>query len=294
MELDPNIDWVGVSNLMNQIRTLYPNMAWMLDEPDLRNVIIQAGIEQWDEGRVTAAVQGTEWWKARNESARSFSQLMNTDPASAEQQVQAFKSQILLFAGQNGLTISDNEALYMAWDGLKTGKSQQEWQAGIAKAYIGERGQDPKALGRTLNTMAADYAVPLSADTLKQWEMNVLSGTADEQTFRAYLAEQAKSLFPSLSNAIDRGITVKQYVAPYQEIAAQELGINPTEIDWRDPKWNVAIHRSTTNGPVAMSLSEWTKELRTNAVYGYDQTQKAQEEASQLGQALLQRFGRAA
>lgn len=294
MELDPNVDWEAVNNLINQIRSLYPNMAWMLDIPELHDVLIKAGTEQWDEGRITAAIQATQWWKDRNASGRAFEQLQQTDPASANQQADQLKNQILAWAGAQGLKLTDAEAQFIARDSLVKGRTEQEWQASIAQHFIGQAGQQPQALAANLNQLASEYAVPLSADTLKQWEINVLSGKADQNTFKAYLMEQAKSLFPSLANAIDRGITVKQYVAPYQEIAVQELGVNPEEIDWRDPKWNTAIHRQTTNGPVALSLSEWTKELRTNSMYGYDSTQKAQEEASRMADALLQRLGRAA
>lgn len=292
--MDPTVDWVYVSNLVNQIRTLYPNMAWMLNVPELADVVLKAGIEQWDEGRIVAAVQGTQWWKDRNQAGRAFEELLNTDPGTADQQTFALRDEMIRWAAAQGLELSEAQATYIARESLTKGRTEQEWQANIANFTMNVSGQQPEALGVKLNALASEYAVPLSGDTLRQWEMNVLSGKADEATFTAYLQEQAKSLFPSLANAIDRGITVRQYVAPYQEIAAQELGINPTEIDWRDPKWNVAIHRQTPNGPVAMSLSEWTKELRTNSMYGYDQTQKAQEEASRMADALLQRMGRAA
>jgi hypothetical protein len=147
-----------------------------------------------------------------------------------------------------------------------------------------------------MGQMAAKYAVPLSDQIVDKWSQDLATGMVDMNVYESYLREQAKSLFPGLANAIDRGITVDQYVQPYAQIAVQELGVNPAEIDWRDPKWNTAIHRidPKTGVPTAMSLSDWTKELRTNSVYGFDQTQRAQEQAAALGQALLQRMGRAA
>lgn len=294
-ELDPNVDWGYVANLVNQIRSTYPNMAWMLDVPELADVILKAGIEQWDEGRVVAAAQATQWWKDRNAQGRAFEQLQQTDPGSANQQADALRDEMLRWAGAQGFNLTEAQAQYIARESLVKGRTPQEWQANITN-WAFSQGQSPVALGTKLNQLAAEYAVPISGETLKQWERNVLTGKADEATFTAYLQEQAKSLFPSLSNAIDRGITVRQYVAPYQEVAVQELGVNPAEIDWRDPKWSAAIHRidPRTGDPVAMSLSDWSKELRTNSIYGFDSTQKAQEQASQLSQALLDRFGRAA
>lgn len=294
--LDPNVNWDAVQGLVDQIRKLYPTMAWMLDVPDLAGIIVDAGINQWDAGRIQSALQATAWWQSRNEAARAQEQLYNTDRATWDQNRKAIETQIRQFASVNGITLTDAEALYISADAYGNGLTTQEWQAKVVNQFLGVLGRDAAPVGDRLNQLAADYAVPLSDATLRQWEQNILTGMADENTFRAYLQEQAKSLFPGLANAIDRGITVRQYVAPYAEIAVQELGINPAEIDWRDPKWSVAIHKidSSSGAPTSMSLADWTRELRTNSIYGFGETTRAKELASQLGTGLAQMFGRAA
>lgn len=295
-ELDPNVDWGYVDNLLNQIRSLYPSLAWMLNVPELADLILKAGREEWDSGRIQAALQNTQWWKDRNQSGRAFEELLNTDPATAEQQVSSLKTQIQQFAGRNGFTISEPEAIYIARESLVKGRTQQEWQTNVLTFLTGQKGQKSGPTTTSLKALAAEYAVPMSDATLQKWANDMLTGMVDENAFRAYLIEQAKSLFPGLANALDRGITVNQYVQPYAQIAAQELEINPNSIDWTDPKWSAAIHKvdPKTGVPTSMSLSDWTRELRSNPVYGFDRTVRAQEQASQLGQALLQRLGRAA
>lgn len=294
--LDPNVNWEAIAALKDQIVKLYPTMAWMLDVPDLAKIVIDAGINQWDEGRILSALQATEWWKARNEAARAQEGLYRTDPATWEMNKSAIETQIKQFASVNGITLTADEAAYIAFQAYTKGWSSGEWQAQIVNQFMGVGGQGAAPVGSRLNQMAAEYAVPLSDATLRQWEQQILTGMADENTFRAYLQEQAKSLFPGLANAIDRGITVQQYVAPYAEIAVQELGINPADIDWRDPKWSAAIHKidSSTGAPTSMSLADWTRELRTNSIYGFAETTRAKELASQLGTGLAQMFGRAA
>ena len=297
-ELDPNVDWGYIDNLMNHIRSMYPALAWMLNVPELADLILKAGIENWDEGRILGALQGTQWWKDRNQGARDWEQLVNTDPATANQRRDDLARQIRQFAGQNGLTITNEQAIYIAVESLAKGRTQAEWQQNVLDFTMGAGGgnQGAKTVTMNLRQLAGEYAVPMSDATLRQWEQNILNGTADQNTFRAYLMEQAKSLFPSLANAIDRGITVRQYVAPYQEIAAQELGVNPNDIDWTDPKWSTAIHRidPKTGQPVSLSLSDWQREIRTNPIYGFDQTTRAKDQAAGLGQAMLERLGFAA
>ncbi len=295
-DLDPNVDWGYIENLMNQIRKLYPSLAWMLNVPELADLILKAGIESWDDGRIMGALQGTQWWKDRNEGARSWEQLVNTDPASANQRRDDLARQIRQFAGQNGLQVTNEQAIFIAVESLAKGRTQSEWQQNVLDFTMGTQGQNATAPGMNLKALAAEYAVPLSDVTLKQWEQNILTGMADENTFKAYLVEQAKSLFPSLANALDRGITVRQYVSPYQEIAVQELGVNAADIDWTDPKWSTALHRidSKTGASVSMSLSDWQREIRTNPIYGFDQTVRAKDQATGLGRALLERLGFAA
>lgn len=281
---------------IQKAKELFPGFAWMLDVPDLAGIITQAAAEQWTADRIQGAIQGTQWWKDRNTIARKWSELSQTDPAEAQRQIGLLATQMMQWSSSVGLRMTTDEARYVASLSLSAGQGEAEWKANIYKQYTQVAGQQPTPIRDQLSIKAADYAIPMSSQIMDKWAQDLATGMVDMNTYESYLREQAKSLFPGLSNAIDRGITVSQYVQPYAQIAVQELGVNPQEIDWRDPKWSTAIHRvdPKTGVPTSMSLSDWTKELRTNSVYGYDQTQKAQEEAAMLGNALLQRFGRAA
>lgn len=281
---------------IQKARELFPAFSWMLDVPDLANIITKAAAEQWTADRIQGALQGTQWWKDRNATARRWAELSQSDPAEATRQQNLLATQMMQWASSVGLRVTQNEATYIAGLSLSSGVSESEWKANIYKQFTVVGGQQPTTVRDQLSIKAADYAIPMSSQIMDKWAQDLATGMVDMNTYESYLREQAKSLFPGLSNAIDRGITVSQYVQPYAQIAVQELGINQQEIDWRDPKWNTAIHRVDPKSgvPTSMSLSEWTQELRTNTVYGYDQTQKAQQEAAMLGNALLQQFGRAA
>ena len=281
---------------MQQARELFPGYAWMLDIPELADIIGRAAEERWAADRIQGALQGTGWWRERNTIARQWQELTQTDPAEATRQQNMLALQMRQWAASVGLQITADDAAYVAGLSLARGASESEWKGGIYQEFAGVRGQRPSTVRDQMGAMAAQYAVPLSDQTVDKWSQDLATGMVDMNMYESYLREQAKSLFPGLSNAIDRGITVQQYVQPYAQIAVQELGLNPGEIDWRDPKWNTAIHRvdAKTGVPTSMSLADWTKELRTNAVYGFDQTQRAQEQAAALSQGLLQRFGRAA
>ena len=143
-----------------------------------------------------------------------------------------------------------------------------------------------------LRQIADDYLVPISDGTLAEWAKNMLKGEVDEEMFRKTMVEQAKSLFPGLAQALDRGISVRQYVNPYVELAARELELNPTAIDLKDPKWSKPLFQTTKDGqPSQMSLAEWQTELRRNTQYGWQNTKAARAEASTFALGLLEDFG---
>lgn len=294
VELDPNVDWNFISGLIEQIKSLYPSMAWALDVPELADVLIKAGLEQWDQGRVVAAIQNTEWWKQKNAAQREWEQLIHTDPAEAESRVRQLAAGITRWAASVGISLSRDESIYIARFAMAEGKPPEQWQAEIVDRFAPQQPKGP--VPGDLRTLARQWAVPLSDQTVADWAARIMKGEATQDMFLSYLKEQAKSLFPGLSSAIDRGITPIQYANPYIEIAVQELGINPADFDLMDPRWSRALHNidPRTGLPVSMSLAEWTKVLRTDPTYGYADTPKARDTATRLGQALLERLGRAA
>jgi hypothetical protein len=115
--------------------------------------------------------------------------------------------------------------------------------------------------------------------------------TPDE--FTDYVKEQAKSLHPGLASAIDRGVTVKAYVDPYAQVAAQTLDVSPDSIDFvHDPKYQKALFQKDpkTGENTAMSLADWGTYLRT--LPDYAKTRGANQMAAQFGNSLLQTFGK--
>jgi hypothetical protein len=138
--------------------------------------------------------------------------------------------------------------------------------------------------------------VPISNQRLDQWTTNVLRGEASPEDFESYLKAQAKSLWddPQLQAALDRGVTTDQYLDPYREMAAQELEMNPEDINWLgSPKWSKAIFAQGKDGSRNIrSLADWQRELRTNAVYRYDQTSGARDAAAQFTTELATMFGK--
>lgn len=137
------------------------------------------------------------------------------------------------------------------------------------------------------------YLVPMDDQTRRNWSMKILTGEVQPAEMNTYLRETAKSMFPQLAGAIDRGLTVRDYAAPYRSIAANTLEVAPESINLADTKWRRALDGMADDKGqrTAMSLFEWEKMLKTDTTYGYDRTKGARTEAAQFASKLQETFG---
>lgn len=284
------------------IRENYGFLAGFLDIPDLRKILIEAGrrsqkgtpvSKEWIQGKMYA----TPWWKKTAEVTRNWIALNGTDPATAKQRLASTKTQITSAATAAGVTLTPDQIAKYALNVNKFGWSEQQVQSAIGHQLV--YNPDKAAQGQAgltvdkLKEMSSAYLVPVSDETLQKWARNVVGGDVDLAAFETYAKEQAKSLFPSLSAAIDAGVTVNDYVDPYREQAAKVLEISPDEVDFMDPKWRKAVDQvdPKTGQRTALSLADWTTTMRTDSQYGYDKTKGARAEAASLTSKLGEMFG---
>lgn len=279
-------------DVLEQVRDKYPQYAWMFTLPYVGDVIRRALAEQWSPERLAAEVQASPYWRVTSDASRKWEALWATDPRTAQERWSATSLQVGQQAAQLGVEIPWSKITEVAWNAQKFGWNELDIRNALSTEFrIG--GGKSVGVAANLRAVAAEYLVPMSDQTLQQWGQQIVSGQQNEQTFRSYLIEQAKSLFPSLSSALDRGVTVAQYVEPYRQLAARELEVAPEQVDFTQPKWNRALFRvdAQTGERTSLSLSEWQTEIRSNDTYGWDRTGAARSQAAEMGSELLRKFG---
>ena len=131
----------------------------------------------------------------------------------------------------------------------------------------------------------------LDPGTLQKQVQQVLSGDQTSQGLVDLYREQAKTLYAPISDWLEKNpsMTVKDYLAPYMQAAARELGTPPEQMDLTDPKWTKVIYGA--DGTTPMNLDQWTKTIRSDASYGWDKTMGAKSQALQLAAELRNAFG---
>lgn len=148
-----------------------------------------------------------------------------------------------------------------------------------------------------IKKVATDYGYNLSDSELQ----SVLTGTPEAGSTVALteqqLRERAKLALlgemPHLKAQIDAGLTLNNVFKNYQSVAAEELELDPNSVSVLDSKFRNALSKKDANGQIRqLSLSEWRDELRTNDVYGYKFTKKANQDATSIGLAIARAFGK--
>jgi peptidoglycan hydrolase-like protein with peptidoglycan-binding domain len=275
-----------------KLRSQYPQLAWTLNVPELAPIV--ARMDQMEPAEFQAAIYASDWYKTHQSSIREAEAQRNVDPATYDSRINELSTHITNLAGQMGVEYSG--ARQLAEQALRLNWSEEQIRTALAASAGAYPGSDSAggiySVKNQVKQLAMQYAVPFSDQSAWEWAKRIEAGSATLQDMTPYFLNYAKSLYPQLSKALDSGITVADYAAPYAQIAAQELGINPADIRWDDPRWNRALVSTNEAGERApMDLQRWTSEIRNNPMYGWDKTPAARNQAAQFAHEALSTFG---
>lgn len=264
--------------------------AFLDDHPAVRRLVNKAVKEQWPKDRLQGAVKETYWWREHSDSQKKADLLASENPQEWERQIEAMKVQLGTQAQQMGLTFTPAQIQAYANTALRNGYSSQEmtsWLAGHGAFDVEDASGAASMTIDALRETAAAYGVRMSDATLRSQVKKAL-GSGDTGSFlQGYedtLREQAKMLYPSIADKLDRGLTVRDVASPLLEIAGAELGEDPNGFDLTDPKWTAMFNGE--NG-VPMNQDQWMAKLRTDNRYGWAKTNNAKNQAGDFAQQLL-------
>lgn len=161
-------------------------------------------------------------------------------------------------------------------DKLKFGK-------GISGRYTGVAGTNVDALAKVANANGIDLEKAFGAQ-LPDWLANINKGESIE-TYKKIIRDVAKIGMPEkVAKLIDQGVDLSAIYAPYKNIMATTLEINPATIDMND-----ATLRSAITADKEVPIYEFERALRKDNRWQY--TNQAREEVSNATRKILQDFG---
>jgi hypothetical protein len=251
--------------LVNQyITTNYPDMAWMLQVPDLSNIlenIVQGVLENnntagLSESAIAQQVEASPWWQTTSASLQQYDANLATSPGDYNPST-AFNipgsvlsknlSVVQNTAASQGVTLTLQEAQSLAVQMTEFGWNTQQIQQGIGStvSVTGATGNnnpfssitggatttDAGSIVQQLNTIAGQYAQLQSNSSLQQWASQIAAGTQSINSFTAAMAQQASGQYPALSSGVAQGQSVTQLLQSQINQMAQLLEVDPSEIE---------------------------------------------------------------
>lgn len=276
----------------------YGYIAQLADSvPDIKRLLNRGIAEGWTPQRFTAEVQNTAWWKKTAATQRQAQVLKATDPAEYAKQLANKRTAITILARQLGASMDSKRLDELSAKALEQGWSTQEMTRYVVAdvKFVGGTAKGQAGVTqRELTEQASQYLVNPTATQVQDWTRRILLGETDVAAYETWLKQQAKALFPSLAGALDRGVTVAQYLEPYRQLAAQTLEMPAESIDFRQSKFRDPLFQvdPKTGMRGTMSLSDYDRYLRSQPEYRT--TQQAREAGASLTETLLRTFGKVA
>jgi hypothetical protein len=275
-----------------EVRRMFGDVAGFLADPELGPLLRTAAGEGWDGTRLFGALQQTNFWRTKADDERKYVILSSLDPATAGAMVDARAAELRSLSRSIGVQVTPERLRQVAQASVRLGWNESQIRESVTAGFQFTEGVGGQAgqSAREARQLAAEFLVPISDQALSDWVTQMVQGQTDMEGFRGYLVEQAKSLFPGMSEALDRGVTVAQYADPYKQVAARELEIAPDQVDLNDPRFRTMLDQVDDKGNrTAMTLSQSTEYLRK--LPEWQQTRGANEKAAAVTENILRTFG---
>lgn len=273
----------------------YPSQAPYLNDPEIASILKRAVDEKWLPAELQSNLQASAWWKARNPAQRAWHLLNNTDPAAALQSVQQQMATITQSSHLLGLNLNAGQLMTLSVQALSMGWTETQLNNAMIEASKGKiRSGTMGATRDQLKATADDYLMPISDHSLDTWTKRISSGEATPDVFKDQMSRQAMGRYqdPGIKEALQHGMTIREFADPYVQQAAQTLGLNPNDVDLLKPKWSKALDHVDESGKKrAMTMDEWDQKIKLDPTYGYDHSKNGIAEASQLVSGIRQQFG---
>jgi len=149
--------------------------------------------------------------------------------------------------------------------------------------YTGVAGQNFDTLAKVATANGLDLEKAFGAQ-LPDW-LNAINKGESIDTYKRIIRDVAKIGMPEkVAKLIDQGVDLSTIYAPYKNIMASTLEINPQTISLDDPTL-----RSAITADAEIPIYEFERQLRNDNRWQY--TNQAKEEVSNATMKILQDFG---
>lgn len=288
------------ASVEQQIREQYPSMAWLLNDPEIGQLLRDAvdPSKGFSPQSFEAKVKGTNWYKKRTQSQRDWETLWHTDNATARQRLTQYTNAVQRQAQRMGVNITASQLRWIAASGIQQGwdPSGPEILSGLGKLYSKQpsSGAITTAAQRATAIASGQYMVPISAKSAQVWGNWIAQGLKTEEDFAANMRNAAISKFPHLKAQIEAGETPEQIFSPHRQAIASTLELSPGEVNLLDGKWSKILNTYDKNLKRNRPMTIYETEVLARQDERYWRTKNGQDAQAETANKLLELFGKRA
>lgn len=293
--------------------------AWMkpfLEIPELRGLVQRAVQDGWTSEKFQQELRGTEYWRSKNQTMRTWDTLGQADKDRLKQQaIGTVKDMVFQIYGgeyvrkQGWDNFNDprwffvNEWAHKLATGIAT---QEEIKYALIKdamshpetvyfieeqdrqAELARKKKTPEQIAEDLFREARqEYWVPISKEAARNYANQIMQGTFSYGEFSDIMRATAKQRYPAFAKQIDSGVSPKSMFSPYTQLAAGELDMDEDALIMDDTLF-AEIARGASSGQFP-SMTDFLYTVRSTDAWKF--SRKAQDQVASFGTKMLRQFG---
>jgi hypothetical protein len=223
--------------LRQRILETYPGFGWLIDVPEVGDLLAQASQEGWDIARLQAKLYATEWYRSRSETQRQMETLSHTDPMTFRDKYMTSYDSIRDEAARLGFTLTEQELLYLTQQWLMSGTSPDTDTRKIFWLQFIREHPDRITTTGSIFAQAQRFEQIARQEFFfaPKWEDMVRAGAEaaigynGEEQFRQGLSDLFAGINPHLADRLKAGETYADIVNPFRDLIAKELELGGLE-----------------------------------------------------------------
>jgi peptidoglycan hydrolase-like protein with peptidoglycan-binding domain len=280
----------------DEIRRLYPNLAYLLDAPEVGVILRQAATEGWDAGRLQGALYATNWWQTTSANIRTWDNKQAQDPATANAELDRKQVEIASMLARYGIgSIGDTDMRWLAGRVLREGWSDDQLLRFFG-GLIRDGGHEITAGKITeeeakIRGQARSYMVNMDQGSVREWAARIVEGTASADAVSSFLRKEASNRFHWLRSEIESGLTPEQLFSNLRNTVAQTLEISPDMIDLNAVRWSALVNPVTGDDGKMRSMNYYEAQRWARSQTEWSRTKNANDEVSERALYLLRELG---
>lgn len=275
-------DWTS-QDVANYFGQDFINVLMEVSRPDV----------EYSDDEIKRMVRNTAYFQTTTTSQQDFDKMT---PAMQQQSIEASVNSIRSTYGDLQFSENDLQTLgrkaardKLTGIGLKAEVFRTAFRAqttGVqTQALTGAEADTIQAIARSFGRAATNDEI-----------QSILTGQATKdgrmlttEMFRQQLQQEAIAAFPQLQKQIEAGLSLDTIGSRYKSYAAELLEMDPEQIDMFSGPYLDAFGTAQT-GP--LSLGEWTQKVKSDSRFGWQYTNQANQQATDIALTLARAFGK--